>query len=171
MRASRVALVMTLLAAAASPCIGEPASGDPAAVFAHFQGLAGKWEGHSTKGWDNEMSARVIARDSVVVFSSFDSHPGEAMLTTLVIDGEDLILTHYCVARNQPRLVATAISEDGRTVTFTFRDGTNLPSRDVGHMDQVVYRFLDEDRFTSRWTWYQDGAEKWMEEIQYHRLP
>ena len=104
----------------------------------HFRSLAGTWEGKSTKGWDNEMSARVIAKESVVVMSDFDSHPGEAMLTTVHLDGKDLLLTHYCIAGNQPRMVASKISEDGREITFQFRDATNLPSRDHGHMDKAV---------------------------------
>jgi hypothetical protein len=91
------------------------------------------------------------------------------MLTVFHLDGGRLMLTHYCVARNQPRLVATAISPDLSTITFTFRDGTNLPSREAGHMDQAVYRIEGKDRYTSRWTWSQDGKERWMEEIRYVR--
>ncbi|HEY6066377.1 MAG TPA: hypothetical protein VIY96_09490 [Thermoanaerobaculia bacterium] len=91
------------------------------------------------------------------------------MLTVFHLDGDRLLLTHYCVARNQPRLEATEISPDLSTITFTFRDGTNLASRDAGHMDKATYRFGANDEFTSRWTWFQKGKETWMEEIQYRR--
>ena len=37
-------------------------------------------------------------------------------------------------------------------------------------MDKVIFRFLEDDRVTSRWTWYQDGKESWMEEIVYTRV-
>jgi hypothetical protein len=87
------------------------------------------------------------------------------------LDGDRLLLTHYCVARNQPRLVATQMSEDGRTITFEFLDGTNLASRDRGHMDKVVYTFPDDTHYTSRWTWYQNGQESWMEQIEHVRAP
>ena len=143
--------------------------GRASAAFERFRALSGRWQAKSTKGWEEDMKARVIAAGSVVVMNSFDAHPDEEMLTTLVLDEDRLLLTHYCVARNQPRLEATEISKDGRRVTFTFVDGTNLPSRDRGHMDKAVYHFEDDDRFTSRWTWYQDGKEKWMEEIRYRR--
>ena len=91
------------------------------------------------------------------------------MLTTFVLDSDRLLLTHYCVAKNQPRLVATAFEESGKKITFTFLDATGLPSRNTGHMDKAVFRFLDEDHFTTQWTWYQNGKESWMEEIRMER--
>lgn len=91
------------------------------------------------------------------------------MYTMVHMDGDRLMLTHYCVAKNQPRLVCTAWDEDSATATFEFLDATNLPSRDAGHMDKVVVRFLDDAHVTSRWTWYQDGVESWMEEIVMER--
>ncbi len=60
---------------------------------------------------------------------------------------------------------------EGKTITFTFFDATNLKSRDQGHMDKAVLRFLDNDHFTTQWTWYQNGTEKWREEIQMARQP
>ena len=142
----------------------------PAAIFERLKSLEGAWEGRSTKGWTEQSTISVIAGGSVVLMSSFDAHPGERMITTYYLDGDVLGLTHYCVAGNQPRLTATAFSEDGREVTFTFRDGTNLATRDSGHMDKVIHSFPGPDSFTSRWTWYQNGKESWMEQIEYRRL-
>jgi hypothetical protein len=73
------------------------------------------------------------------------------------------------VAKNQPRLEATSFEEGGRVVTFTFLDGGNLPTRDKGHMDRAVFRFEDADHVTTRWTWFQDGQEQWLEEIRLTR--
>jgi hypothetical protein len=36
-------------------------------------------------------------------------------------------------------------------------------------MDKVVIRFLGDDRIASRWTWYQDGKERWFEATEYVR--
>jgi hypothetical protein len=90
-------------------------------------------------------------------------------MTMYYLDGNRLMLTHYCIAKNQPRLVATSLTDEGKTITFTFLDGTNLPTRDRGHMDKAVFRFVDDNHITSRWTWFQNGEEKWMEEIQLER--
>jgi hypothetical protein len=139
------------------------------AAFDRFRGLEGTWVGESTKGWTEEVSFRTIAGGSTVVETSFDAHPNETMLTLFALDGERLRLVHYCVARNQPRLEATAFADSGRTVTFTFVDAGNLASRDKGHMDQAVFRFEDDDHVTARWTWYQNGQERWLEEIRLTR--
>lgn len=139
------------------------------ALFERFASLDGHWIGHSTQGWVNDMTRQTIARGSVVEQRSlFEAHPGETMVTMFHLDGERLLLTHYCVAKNQPRLVADRVSADGRIALFRFLDATNLASIDQGHMHRVAYRFGDED-FTSRWTWFQEGAESWMEEIEYRR--
>lgn len=139
------------------------------AGFNRFKLLEGHWQGRSTKGWEETITFKTIAKGSVVVETSFDAHPNETMMTMFYLDGTRLLLTHYCVAGSQPRLEATSFEENGNAITFTFLDATNLPSRDRGHMDKAVFRFVDEDHFSAQWTWYQDGKENWMEEIKYER--
>jgi hypothetical protein len=148
-----------------------PESNPAREAFERFKNLTGKWQGRSTRGWEEEISFKTIAAGSVVIENSFDAHPNETMLTMYHLDGDRLMLTHYCVAKNQPRLLATSFADGGKTITFTFLDGTNLPTRDSGHMDKVIVHFLEENHVTMQWTWYQDGKEKWMEEVQYDRLP
>ncbi len=140
-------------------------------AFERLCALAGSWEGRSTRGWTSRSSIEVIARGSVVVErTNFEAHPGETMLTMFHLDGPRLLLTHYCVAGSQPRLVASEFADGGRSVTFSFLDATNLPARDVGHMDQAVLRFEGPDAFSSLWSWYQAGETRWLEEIRYRRL-
>lgn len=140
-------------------------------AYERFRGLVGHWRGESTAGWASSTEYRLFGRGTAVLgLSSFDDAPPERDMATAVNrDGDRLLLTHYCEAGNQPRLVASRISEDAREVEFVFLDGTGMASRDEGHMDRAVFRFLGRDRFTSRWTWYQAGEETWMEEIEYHR--
>lgn len=147
-----------------------PSPAEARAAFERFKALDGDWAGKSTKGWTDRLNYRTIAGGSVVMETSFEAHPGETMATMIHLDGDRLLLTHYCVARNQPRLVLTGVSEDGTTCDFTFLDATNLASRDKGHMDRCLVRFNGPDFFTSRWTWYQDGQESWMEEIVNERV-
>lgn len=139
-------------------------------AFEHLKKLSGDWEGKSTKGWTERISYRVIAGGSCILDLSYGAHPNEWMASMIHMDGDRLMLTHYCIAKNQPRLVATDIADDLSSITFTFLDGTNLPSRDKGHMDKCLIRFEGKDKFWSRWTWYQDGKESWMEDIEHRRL-
>lgn len=150
---------------ASSPLTGAEAR----AVFDRFASLDGEWIGRSTKGWEDRIIYQTVAAGSVVVERSFDAHPGEQMYTMVHMDGDRLMLTHYCVARNQPRLVCTAWDDAAAAATFEFLDATGLESRDAGHMDKVVVRFVDDAHFAAQWTWYQDGQESWMEEILHER--
>jgi hypothetical protein len=94
-----------------------------------------------------------------------DPGPDETMATVFHLDGGRLMATHDCVAKNQPRLVATAISRDGRRIELAFLDGTNMASRDTGHMDRAVFVIESADRYRSRWTFYRDGQAQWLEDI------
>jgi hypothetical protein len=138
-------------------------------LFEKMKTLAGEWKGQSTRGWEDTGSIRVIAAGTVIEFRTFDSHPGETMVTMVHLDGDRLLLTHYCVAKNQPRLIATEFHEESSSALFEYLDGTGLASRDTGHMDKMTLSIPDGDHYTTRWTWYSKGSERWMEEIHHQR--
>jgi hypothetical protein len=166
--ASAIMVVLLLTVSALTSDRADPELSKQA--YERIKFLTGKWMGKSTKGWTDRIEFNLLAGGSAVEERSFDAHPGETMLTIFHMDGDRLMLTHYSVAKNQPRLLATTISPDGKTIEFTFLDATNLPSRNKGHMDKAVYHFVDYNHFTTRWTWYEDDNEKWMEEIQMERI-
>ena len=175
-------ILLGVSAALPAPAVAqrpEPGLSGAAArdAFERIKALSGRWRGGSTRGWHDEVRIRIIAAGSAVVedgggaaADAEGAHPGDEMMTVFYLDGDRLMLTHYCAARNHPRLLASAVADGGRTVTFRFVDGANLTSRDQGHMDGVVLRLLGPDRFTSRWTWYDHGSEKWAEEIERTRI-
>ena len=175
MNVKSLALVFLLFGPSASPAAPALPASVPADLvpraFERFRSLEGSWTGQSTKGWTERITYRTIAAGSAVMETSFDAHPDETMLTLICPDGDRLLLTHYCVAKNQPRLVLAEMDDAATRMTFEFLDGTNLPSRDKGHMDKVVFLFAEDGTFTSQWTWYQDGKESWMEEIRHTRAP
>jgi hypothetical protein len=172
-----LALGLCAVSAAAILKADDPAGTVPAtpelsrAAFARLQALDGNWIGKSTKGWEETLRYQTIAGGSTVLETSLNAHAGQAMATAFYLDGDRLLLTHYCMAKNAPRLEATGFADGGRTAVFTFVDGANIPTRDRGHMDKAVFRFEAPDRVTSRWTWYENGKEKWFEEIVQTRRP
>jgi hypothetical protein len=163
--AVHVSLVAALALAGDTGSASRPSGEEARAAFERIKGLSGAWQGRSTRGWAETLRYQVIAGGSAVLETSFEAHPGEEMATVFHMDGDRLVLTHYCVAKNQPRLEATSIADGGRTVVFTFKDGGNIPTRDRGHMDSAVLTFDGPDRVTSRWSWYENGKEKWFEDI------
>ena len=163
--------LLALLLIPVMPLRGDSAV-DRDAIFARLKKLEGTWAGKSTNGWKARITIETIAGGSAIVETAhFEAHPGETMVTVIHPDGDRLLLTHYCASKTQPRLVASSWDENRSAVTFTFLDGTNMKSREHGHMDKAVIRFIDDDHFASRWTWYQRGEEKWMEDITYERVP
>jgi hypothetical protein len=75
------------------------------------------------------------------------------------MDGNRLIMTHYCAAQNQPRM-AGEVSADGKTITFNFIDGTNLAKPHDAHKQRIVLTILDQNHVSETWTFLQDGKEK-----------
>ena len=144
---------------------------DAQLAFERMKSLAGRWIGTSSQGWESQIVYEPIAGGSAVMQSTlFEAHPGQKMLTLAHMDGPDLVLKHYCVAGNQPEIVLAGCSPDRTELRFEFRRATNLASREHGHMDKAVFRFENEDAFSETWTWYQAGAEQWLEEIKYRRV-
>jgi hypothetical protein len=161
-----IAILLALLGWLPAPPVSKAEPSPAQAAFGRLKILDGSWTAVSTKGWSEELQLKVIAGGSAVLETSVGAHPNETMATVYYMDGARLLLTHYCVAKNQPRLQATVFEREGQDVTFTFLDATNLPSRDHGHMDKVVLHFTDENHFSSRWTWFENGHEQWLEVIE-----
>jgi len=163
----------TFLVGAVLLLLGSDVPGDEArAAFERIRKLEGEWEEKSTNGWAGVKVMEVIASGSAVLATSrIDPHQGEndSMATVFHMDGDKLMLTHYCVAGNQPRLRATSIREDGRRIEFSFQDATNLASPKAGHMHGAVFTLESDDRYRARWSFYKDGREQWMEDIVHIR--
>jgi hypothetical protein len=140
-------------------------------AFEHFKQLAGDWQGASGDGTKIRHHYSVISAGSVVMEESwFDAHKDEEMVTMYHLNNGKLMLTHYCVAMNQPRLEATRFSDDCNRVEFTFLDATNIKDRNQGHMDRVVCEFIGKDQIKSHWTWFAKGKESWMEDFVLNRV-
>ena len=52
-----------------------------------------------------------------------------------------------------------AVSPDGKTITFSFLDATNLAAPDAGHMHRMTLTLLDENHHTEEWSYIDHGKE------------
>jgi hypothetical protein len=164
-------LALLTLLALALPLHAAVTGEQARAAYARLQQLAGSWRARSTKGWTEKATYTLVGKGSAVLeLSSFIDTPQESMASMFHLDGDRLLLTHYCEARNQPRLVATEISADGRSLVFSFLDGTNLHPPLEGHMHGVRLHLIDDDHMTSQWSFFKGGQEQWMEEITSERV-
>jgi hypothetical protein len=148
-------LLATLTLLAATAMLAQT---DAQKSFDQIKSLNGSWEGKASNGHALDVSFRETSGGSAVL-SEIHGHGPEDMVSMIHMDGPNrLMITHYCGAGNQPRMAATT-SSDGKTITFTFVDATNLSSPDAGHMQQVVIALLDANHHTEDWTFNDHGKE------------
>jgi hypothetical protein len=121
-----------------------------------FKSMVGTWEGKSPKGGTSEVTYRLAAGGTAVMA---DMHmAGDDMVSMYYVDGDQLLMTHFCPTNNQPRMKAV-ISSDLNTVSFDFLDATNLPGPQAGHMHRAVFLFSDPSHYSEEWIWKQEGKD------------
>jgi hypothetical protein len=130
--------------------------------FDKLKTLAGSWEGHVTAvpsdpDIDNKVvhaSLRVTSMGNAIVHEMTGEGRPDDPITMLYMDGDRVMLTHYCDAGNRPRMTGK-MSQDGKTVEFDFLDVAG--STQYGHMDHAVFTVIDANHHTEDWTYMQPG--------------
>ena len=126
--------------------------------FEMLKALAGEWTGKGSHGEatrDAKITYKVTSGGSAVV-ETLDPGGEHEMVTVFNQDGDDVVLTHYCMLGNQPRMQADA-KDEGNKVHFKFVGATNMKSDKDMHMHEVVFTFIDKDTLKTEWTNYNDG--------------
>ncbi len=145
------AMILTALAAVAEP--------NSQKSFDMLKTFSGSWEGKTSQGQPVQVSYRMTAGGSAlmseIVMPDMKMHD---MISMFHMDGDRMLMTHYCATGNQPRMVAT-LSPDGKSVTFDFVDATNLATPSAGHMNRVIFSVVDANHHTEEWRFVQDGKE------------
>jgi hypothetical protein len=137
--------------------------------FDKIKSLAGNWEGKETAGNPVHINYKVVSGGTAVMESILEKSEAQ-MITIYYLDGDQLMLTHYCMANNQPRMRADASTSTPAAIKFSFVDATNLSGPDDGHMHAHSIEWKDADHVTQHWTWRQKGEEK-VETFELQRKP
>jgi hypothetical protein len=165
MRRRATLAVLGLLAAfvLAAPAADDkkdaPKEGTADAKLAAFKQLAGDWvgKGPDDAGKEVRVNYKVTAGGSAVV-ETIGPGTDHEMVTVIHKDGDNLVLTHYCMLGNQPRMKADGKGDD-KKVAFKFTSGTNMKSDKEMHMHNVTFTFVDKDTLKAEWASYADGKE------------
>lgn len=170
-------LAFAVASAAASLFLASRAGGaaqSPAAsALGRLAALSGDWEGsfqwtgaRTDRGAMNARYSLTGNGSAVVETLTVDGVP---MMTTVYhADGTDLRMTHYCAARNQPRLKASRIDLSGGAIDFAFVDATNLSGPDAPHVTGLEVRFGDDDHLTLTFL-FEGGGKSSRERISLQR--
>ena len=164
-------LIATLIAASAGlPAADSKPIPSPNAdsAFARLKTLAGEWEATTSSG-KVHLSYELVSGDTALLERE-SSETMPAMVTVYYMDSGRLMLTHYCMLGNQPRMQAKASSLDGGEIDFQFLDITNLASPAAGHMHNAKIRIVDNSHLVSEWQFYENGKPKFSENAEYTRV-
>jgi hypothetical protein len=111
-----------------------------------IKSLAGTWVEADKDGKPTDKVVSVVkvtAGGSAVQETFFPGEPME-MVSVYHLDRGELVMTHYCVLGNQPRMKADPKSPSNQ-IRWQFAGGTNLdPSKDA-HMHGATVTFVDAD--------------------------
>jgi hypothetical protein len=121
--------------------------------------LAGTWVavGQDGKPTDQVVSLiKVTAGGSAVHETLFPGQPHE-MISIYTADGPDLLLTHFCMLGNQPRMKADANAPSNQ-IRFKFAGGTNLDPKKDKHMHDATLTIVDDDHIEITAVAWEGGA-------------
>ena len=138
--------------------------------------LAGNWQGTFQWSGARTEAGKLTANyyktgnGSAVIENLIMEGDVPSMTSAYHLDGNDLRMTHYCAAQNQPRLKASLIDLNHGIINFDFVDATNLRSPDAPHVVGLEMHLVSPDHIT--FTFLFQGAGKISrEQIELSRLP
>jgi hypothetical protein len=144
-------------------------------AFDKLKTLAGSWVGPlttvpeepSVAGKFGQLSLRETSRGNALVHevsvAGLPDHP----VSMFYLEGDRLLLTHYCDAGNRPRMVGK-LSPDGKTLEFDFLDVSG--STEPGHMHHATFTFIDENHHTEEWTYMMPGDKPMRGRFELQRM-
>lgn len=135
---------------------------DAQKAFATLKTLEGSWVGQlttfpqepSVEGKFAQFSLRVTSLGNAFVHEMSVSGRRDHPVTMFYLDGDRLVLTHYCDAGNRPRMVGK-LSPDGKTLEFDFLDLSG--GNQHGHMHHAVFTIIDPNHHIEDWTFMTPG--------------
>ena len=128
------------------------------AGFEKIKKLAGTWVEADKDGKPTDKvvsEVKVTAGGSAVHETLFPGQPME-MLSVYHLDKGDLLMTHYCVLGNQPRMKADQ-KAPANQIRWVFAGGSNLDVTKDTHMHGAVVTFIDADHIEVAGEAWEDG--------------
>jgi hypothetical protein len=143
-----IALLLTAAKLAADTTKSEEA-------FDRLTALQGKWEGEQ-RGARINVTYTLTANGSALM-EEFRPVSGPVMITMFTVDGDHLIATHYCSAKNQPQMVTSAINDAQKPLAFSLARITGLKSPNDWHNTGLTVIQEDNDHLIQEWTYESKG--------------
>jgi hypothetical protein len=145
---------------------------DGRAAFERLKALEGTWTAAAAGGKQSTTRFELTGNGTVLVehYANAALPGGGHMMTAYHLDGSDLVLTHYCIANNQPTLRAERFDAATNELQFEFVRASNLPAPGAGHMRRALYRITDKNHFTTIWEFFENGQKTMTETETFTRV-
>jgi len=160
MRARHIGLPAVAIAVLAWVMIGATGrageQSKSALAFARLASLVGEWKGVQD-GTEIHVTYMLTANGSALM-EEFRPKNEPRMVTMFSVDGDHLLATHYCSAKNQPQMATEAIADPlARSLAFSLVRVTGLVSPGAWHNTGLVMTLEDPDHLTQGWTFLSEG--------------
>jgi hypothetical protein len=127
-------------------------------LFEQMKKLAGDWVIKDEAGKETvALRYKVTAAGSAVEETIFPG-AGHEMVTVYTMDGDKLVLTHYCAIGNQPRFAASTASTSKKLV-FECTGVGGAKSHSEMHMHKGTLTLTDATHMTSEWSSFPEGKD------------
>jgi hypothetical protein len=140
---------MALLIAASAAFAADKTKSEQA--FDRLASLIGEWKGEPL-GVKTTLIYTLTANGSVVMEECRPENE-PVMITMFTVDGDHLIATHYCAAKNQPQMATSAITDAQKPLAFSLVRVTGLKSSDDWHNTGLTVIQEDNDHLTQEWSY------------------
>lgn len=116
--------------------------------------LPGHWEGQFADGSYDEPTSEwrptrvdyfATAGGTALVENYLGKDDSVIMTTVYHLDNNDIRATHFCGARNHPRMVSRGYDAESQTISLGFVDVANLKSANDYHSRNIELSLVDED--------------------------
>ncbi|HEY4312836.1 MAG TPA: hypothetical protein VGN12_25525 [Pirellulales bacterium] len=132
---------------------------DADSAFEFLKTLTGEWErsggDHDHGGKSHAVNFRPTAAGSAVMETIFEGEPME-MISIYHMDGDKLLLTHYCALQNAPILRFEKSNKPGE-IKFVFQGGTNFDPATDAHVHEGTMQIKDANTLDSSFVGYSGG--------------
>ncbi|MGB6853661.1 MAG: hypothetical protein WBG49_13855 [Thermoanaerobaculia bacterium] len=163
----KVALIIVVLLAVTSP--GHAGDMKAQTAFDELKSLAGTWRGTpegegmeaeaESKKVDEVVHEFQVSAAGTVVMETMGPGTEHEMINMYHLDGEDLVLTHYCAGGNQPKMKLDRDMSSVGKLVFDFTGGTNLDPAVDSHIHSAEIKLTDPEHLESIWESYAGGKK------------
>jgi hypothetical protein len=145
--------MITVLAMSASALAADKTNSEQA--FERLASLQGEWQGMADGV--NTTLIYILTANGSTLMEECRPEKGHEMITMFTVDGDHLIATHYCSAKNQPQMATSAITEVQNPLVFSLVRVTGLKSPDDFHNTGLTVIQEDNDHLTQEWLYDAKG--------------